>query len=171
MGRNKIDLEKLHELLRNGKSLKEIAVFFGTSPVGVWKARKRLKVNIVKNLTPEATHKIIESDLDLMARMRTLSQVVNQQLEEAQKDILKATEPKEKRAIQEVLVKLAGEARKQVQTVLEIGQIWYSHKAYAEFREGLLDYLEQMSPGARARIMRGLEEKCRYERNYAKGER
>lgn len=158
MGRNRIDLEKLHELLRSGKSLKEIAVFFGTSPVGVWKARKRLKVNIVKNLTPQTTQKIIESDLDLMARMRTLTQVINQQLEEAQKDILKATGA-EKRAIQEVVVKLASEARKQIETILHIGQIWYSHKGYAEFREEVLAYLDQMSPGARARILRGLEEK------------
>jgi hypothetical protein len=158
MAPKKIDLAKLDELIKAGKSPKEIAEFFQCSEVAIWKARKKLGLAIASTLTPEATNKIIESDLDLMARMRKLTQVVNEQLKEAEKDILNATGP-EKRAIQEVLIKVASEGRKQVETILHIGQIWYTHRAYADFLEETSDYLDRISPGAKQRILEGLQER------------
>jgi len=158
MPQRKVDLTKLDQLIKAGKSPKEIAEFFHVSEVAVWKARKKLGLTIVSTLTPEATNKIIESDLDLIARMRKLVQVVNEQLKEAEKDILKAT-GQEKRSTQELLIKIVSEARKQVETVLHVGQVWYTHQAYGDFLEEVSNYIDQMSPGAKQRILEGLQKR------------
>lgn len=158
MAKSKIDLAKLDQLIKAGKSPKELAEFFQCSEVAIWKARKKLGLAIANTLTPQTTQKIIEGDLDLMTRMKTLTRVVNEELEETQKDISKATGA-EKRATQEVLIKIVSEARKQMETILHIGQIWYTHQAYADFLEETSAYLDEMSPGARKRILEGLQER------------
>ena len=155
MPQKKVDLVKLNELIKAGKSPKEIAEFFQCSQVAIWKSRKKLGLAIANNLTPEATNKIIEGDLDLMTKMKRLSRVVNEQLEEVQKDISEVTGG-EKRAAQEVLIKIASEARKQIETVLHIGQVWYTHQGYADFVEEVSSYLDAMSPGAKQIILDGL---------------
>jgi hypothetical protein len=158
MPKQKINLTKMSELIQEGKSPKELAQFFHCSAVAISKAKKKLGLTIVNTLTPETTNKIIESDLDLMARMRKLTQTINQQLEKAEADVLTTTGA-EKRAFQEIVIKLASEGRKQVQTILEIGEVWLSHKAFSEFREETLGYIDQMAPGAREIIMQRLEQR------------
>jgi hypothetical protein len=158
MAKKKIDLTQLDQLIKDGKSAKEVQEFFRVSPVAIWKARKRLGLTIAKTLTPETTQRIIEGDLDFLGRMRKLTQTINDQLKKAEADVLTSTGA-EKRAFQEIVIKLASEGRKQIETVLHVAQIWYSHRALADFMEETSDYLDDLSPGFRKRVMEGLQQR------------
>lgn len=158
MPKSKIDLVKMDELLRANKSPKEIAEFFHVSEVAVWKARKKLSTAVVRNVALESAHKIVQNDLDIMAQMRAASTVINEQLEEAKKDILN-TNGAEKRSTQQIMIKLAAEVRKQVETILHIAQAWDDHKQVAEVQNEFFAFLDELAPGAKKRILDGLKRK------------
>ena len=158
MGTKKIDLAKMADILAAGKSLKDTAEFFHVSEVAIWKARKKLSTAVVKNVALESAHKIVQNDLDIMTQMRAASTVINEQLEEAKKDILNAIGA-EKRSTQQIIIKLAAEVRKQVETILHIAEAWDDHKQIAEVQAEFFAFLEELSPGARKRILDGLKRK------------
>ena len=55
MSKPKIDLVKLDKLLRQGMSYREIAKEFSCTPGAISQARKKLSVDIVKNVLHKST--------------------------------------------------------------------------------------------------------------------
>jgi len=158
MSEPKIDKIKLNQWLREGVSQAEIARRFGCSESTVSMAKKKLRNTILRTVALEKANEVVEADLDMMGQMRNASKVINRQLEEAQKDI-ENTIGADKRATQEVIVKLAAEIRKQVEAILHIAEAWDIHKAFAQFQADVFEELAKWEPKERQGAIAALKAK------------
>jgi len=154
----KIDKIKLNQYLRAGVSQAEIARRFGCAESSVSMAKKKLRNTIVRTIALEKANEIVEADLDMMGQMRKASKAINHQLEEAQKDI-ENTIGADKRATQEVIIKLAAEVRKQVQAILNIAAAWNIHEKFATFQADVFEELQQWGPKERQAFIAALKAK------------
>ena len=59
MSKPKIDKVKLFQMLKAGKSQREIAQFFGVTEGGISKAKKELNLSVVKNVALENAHRVV----------------------------------------------------------------------------------------------------------------
>jgi len=159
MGRKpKIDFHRLKQLLEEGKTHDQISQVFGVHPSAVTKAVKKLKVNVDRVVALERTDQSGTGPLDMMQQLRKVSHIINTQLDWAADQVAR-TPDEEKGAMQGIIVKLAAEIRAQLETYLRVAQIWHDQKIYAEFQEEVLNYLEELSPGARDAIIKGLKDR------------
>jgi len=154
----KIDKIKLNQWLREGISQTEIARRFGCSESTVSMAKKKLRNTIVRTVALEKANEVVEADLDMMGQMRKASKAINHQLEEAQKDI-ENTIGADKRATQEVIIKLASEVRKQIQAILQIAESYNIHKRFAEFQVDVFEELAKWEPENRQGAIAALKTK------------
>ena len=60
MRKPQIDPVKLNKMLSTGKSSKECAEFFGVSSAAISQAKKKLSVNVVKNVAMENAHRVVD---------------------------------------------------------------------------------------------------------------
>jgi len=81
MPKPKIDRVKLNQMLRAGKSPKEVAEHFGVSQAAICKARKGLNVAVVKNVVLESAHKVVAEHLDTIGQLRKINQNANEPLD------------------------------------------------------------------------------------------
>lgn len=121
-------------------------------------AKKDLKNTIVRTVSLEKANEVVEADLDMMSQLRKINRAINEELDEARAEIGKA-DCKDKRSLQEIIIKLSGEVRKQLETGLRIAEVWYDHKIFGEFQQEVLTILDEMQPGARDAVITRLKEK------------
>jgi len=145
----RIDLIKLDKHLREGKSGEECAKIFGVSPAAISKARKKLQTNIVRTVGMEKAAQVVEAHLDMAGQLRRINQTINSELDRTQIMIEEADELGDKAKIQDVIVKLAGEIRKQLNAQIEIFEAYRDFRNYQQFQETVLNILERFEPGAR----------------------
>jgi len=158
MARPKIDLHKLDRLLRAGKSQRKLAQVFGVTESAISKARKSLKNNIVRTVGLERAGDVVESHLDMMGQLRKINEAINAELDRAKAAVQKA-KGRDRLAIQEVIIKLTAEVRRQLESQLKIVEVWHDMKIVAEFQEEVLNVLDEMEPGTRDEIIKRLKER------------
>ncbi|MBW2619105.1 MAG: hypothetical protein JRC92_09535 [Deltaproteobacteria bacterium] len=158
MSEAKIDLRKLDQMLRAGKTQREAAQVFGVTEAAVSKAKKQLKTNIVRTVALEKANEVVEGHLDMMGQLRKINQAITGELDRAKQAVVGA-EGRDQRAIQEVIVKLSAEVRRQLEAQLKIFEVWTDMKVVAEFQAEVLSILDEMEPGTRDEIIRRLKEK------------
>ena len=158
MQRAKIDKKELNRMLREGVPQKKIAELFRVSESAVSMAKKTLKNTIIRTVALEKANEVVEADLDLLGQLRKINRVINGELDQAKEQISKA-KAKDKRLLQEIIIKLSGEVRKQLETGLRMVEVWDEHKLWAEFREEVLNVLDEMQPGTRNEVIRRLKER------------
>jgi hypothetical protein len=154
----KIDKAELNRMLRDGITQREAAKYFGVTESAVSIAKKTLKNTIIRTVAMEKANEVVEADLDMMAQLRKVNKAINEELDQAKEEIVNSKSA-DKRSLQEIIIKLSAEVRKQLETGLRIAEVWYDHKVFAEFREEVLNTLEEMAPGTRDAIIRRLKEK------------
>ena len=69
MPKPKIDKVKLSELLRVGKSQKEIAQVFSVSEGAISKAKKEVGIAVVRNVALESAHKVVDKNLNAIDQL------------------------------------------------------------------------------------------------------
>jgi transcriptional regulator len=167
MPNQKIDRLKLNQMLRNGKSQREAADFFGVSEAAISKARKELNLNVVKSVALENAHRIVDKNLNAVEQLQDINNHANWLLEHVMKWIKgdeTAIQVLEKNARlvnvgtreepeyvteykfkdpHEVALKAMGEIRAQLKLQLEIFQTLYDMKAVQEFQEEVLSTIAQ----------------------------
>ena len=158
MKENKIDLYELDQLFRQKKTGREIAEHFGCSQTAVWKAKKKLKNTIVKTVALDKANEIVEGHLDMASQLQKINNSINRELERANEDVEEA-KGRDRVAIQEIIVKLSAEIRKQLNAQLDIFKTWNDLKLFAEFQREVLDILDELEPGTRKRAIRRLQER------------
>ena len=181
MVKNKIDLVKLNELLRTGKSLKEIAEFFQVSDVALWRARKKLKNAIVKDVVLESGHKVLNENLDAIEQLAKINRFANELLEllmrwsrgeeealqilESQVRKVKigrgesAEEVKEYRMKdpRELALKAMAEIRGQLSLQLDIMKTLYDVKDIADFQRAVIETIGRQRPEVRVELIDALK--------------
>jgi uncharacterized protein YerC len=77
MPKPKIDRVKLDQLLRSGKSQKEVAQVFNVSEAAISKAKKELNLAVVKNVSLKCAHKIVGKSLDTIEQLQKINSHAN----------------------------------------------------------------------------------------------
>ena len=93
----------------------------------------------------------------MISQMIKVNSAINEQLDQAREDILSA-DIKDRKGLQEVIVKLSAEIRKQMSLQLSIAEIWHSQKEVANFQRTVLDIIGDCEPRLKNEIIRKLKE-------------
>ena len=180
MAKPKIDRVKLNQMLRAGKSPKQVAEHFGVSQAAICKARKGLNVAVVKNVVLESAHKVVAEHLDTIGQLQKINQNANELLDllmrwnrgdsealqilESQVRKVKVKGSEEEVAEykfkdpRELALKAMQEIRGQLGLQLDIFKTLYDVQAVAEFQKEVLSAIGEVSPDVRDRIIKRLKE-------------
>jgi uncharacterized protein YpbB len=158
-GTGKIDPVLLRELLAKEVPQTDIAKRFGVSDGAITHAKKQLQRQMTRVVALEKAGEVVQHDLDLIQELKNLNRVLNQQLDDALQRVNTTGKAVEKAAVQKIIVDLAGELRKQIDTAVKVGEFWYSHNEFVQFRETVLDVLDECKPGLRRQIIEKLKKK------------
>jgi hypothetical protein len=183
MAEAKIDKTKLSQMLRSGKSQREIAQVFGVTEGAVSKAKKELNICVVKNLALENAHRIVDKNINAIDQLQKINNHANWLLDilmnwqkgdgEAlqvletqvsakkvrigdQEEVVREFRFKDPR---ELALKAMAEIRGQLKLQLEIFQCLYDLKAIQEFQTEVLTAIGEVDPDVRKRIIHNLNKK------------
>jgi transcriptional regulator with XRE-family HTH domain len=158
MPKAKIDPIQLEVLLRKGLSQSEIAKIFNVSDQAVSAARKKLKTDIVRVVGLEKAAEVVDSHIDIMGQLKEVNKTILGELNRA-KEILEEPGKKNIIAVQEIIIKLSAEIRKQGEQYLRVYEVWRDQEMMVEFHNEVLAVIEEAIPGKRDEIIKRLKEK------------
>jgi len=184
MPKPKIDRVELNQMLKAGKSQREVAQVFGVTEGAISKAKKELNLAVVQNVAMESAHKVVDKNLDAVAQLQRINKKANQMLNELTGEdqiidrIVKAVEgaltyegdPKKqaayiRRIVKQVsqdrflALKSMAEIRGQLNLELDIFKTLYDMEAVAEFQREVLNVIGEVAPDVRDRIVKNLKER------------
>ena len=177
----KIDRLKLHRLLQQGKLQNEIAQLFGVTKGAISKAKKGLNIDVVRTVSLESAHKVVEKNLNTLDQLQKINAYANELLDllmrwnkgdevaiqilESQvrkvkvgkgEDFVKEFKFKDPR---ELALKAMAEIRGQLALQLDIFKTLYDVEAAAEFQREVLEAIGEVSHDVRDKIIRTLKER------------
>ena len=152
----KVDIRKLDQLLREGKTVKECAKHFDVTPGAISQRKKELKHQIVRVAGLEKAGEVVEAHLDMASELRKINNAINQELARAQAQV-EDSETGDIRAIQEIIIKLSAEIRRQLETQVKIFEAYSEFKDRAAFQNEVLRILDDMQPGVRDEAIRRIK--------------
>ena len=152
----KVDIRKLDQLLREGKTVKECAKYFGVTSSAISQRKAQLKHQIVRVASLEKAGEVVEAHLDMASELRKINNAINQELVRAQTQV-EDSETGDIRAIQEIIIKLSAEIRRQLETQIKIFEAYSEFKDRAAFQNEVLSILDQMQPGVRDEAIRKIK--------------
>ena len=181
MPKPKIDRVKLNQLLRAGKTQREVAQFFGVSDGAISKAKKELNISVVKSVALESAHKVVSKHLDAISQLQKINENANELLDlcmkwqRGDKEALQILESqvkqvrvgKTKKFVEKMRFKdprdiaLAAmkEIRGQLNLQLDIYKTMYDMQAVAEFQKEVLSIIGEVEPSVRDKIVNRLKER------------
>ena len=130
MPKPKIDRVKLNQMLGSGKSQKKIAQFFDVTEGAISKAKKELSIAVVKNVSLENAHRVVDKNLNAVDQL----QKINDQANKIINDLSESSD----RADRELILKACREVQNQLRLQLEIFQTLYDMKAVQSFQNEVL---------------------------------
>jgi len=175
-----IDRVKLDQMLRKGKSQKEIAQFFKVTEGAISRAKKELKINVVKAVALERAHEVADKNLNTIAQLQKINSYANELLDllmrwnrgdqealqilESQVRKIKVKGSEEEiteyriKDPRELALKAMAEIRGQLNLQLDIFKTLYDVQAVAEFQKEVLTAIGEVSTDVRDRIIQRLKE-------------
>jgi hypothetical protein len=183
MPKPKIDRVKLDQMLRAGKSQKEVAQFFQVSGGAISKAKKELNIAVVRNVSLESAHKIVGRSLDSIGQLQKINSHANWLLDVLMKwskgdsealQVLESQVGSKKVRIgdkeevvrefkfkdpRELALHAMQEIRGQLKLQLEIFQTLYDMNEILSFQREVLEVIGDVSKEARDEIVRRLKER------------
>jgi predicted transcriptional regulator len=182
MPKPKIDRVKLNQMLRAGKSQKEVAQVFGVTEAAISKAKKELNIAVVKNIALESASRVVDRNLDAVAQLQKINDYANEMLDllmrwnrgdeealqvlESQVSTKKIRVGKTEEFIKEfkfkdpreLALRAMQEIRGQLALQLDIFKTLYDIEAIATFQREVLNAIGEVSPDVRDRIIQRLKE-------------
>ena len=156
MPKPKIDIRKMERLLREGKSQREVAQVFGVSESAISHAKKSLGKNIVRTVGLERANEVVTAHLDVMGQLRGVNLAIHEELTRAKEGVVKA-DGKDQIALQNIIIRLSSEIRRQLDLQMKIFELWYQGRAVIEFQEIVLTAIEEVSPELKEKIIHKLQ--------------
>ena len=77
----KIDKLKLHQILSGGKSQRQAAQVFGVTEGAISKVAKRLNIDVVRTVSLECAHKVVEKNLNTLDQLQKINAYANELLD------------------------------------------------------------------------------------------
>jgi hypothetical protein len=181
MAKPKVDIHKLSQMLRAGKTVKECAKFFEVTPGAISQHKKNLNVAVVKNVALENAHRVVDKNLNAVDQLQKINGHANELLDlcmkwikgddealqvlESQvrtvrvgKDKVPVSEYKFKDP-REIALKAMAEIRGQLKLQLDIFQTLYDMRTVQDFQQEVLETIGNVSKEARDEIIKKLREK------------
>jgi len=183
MPKPKIDRIKLNRMLNAGKSQREVAQVFGVTEGAISKAKKELKISVIKNVALENAHRVVGKSLDSVSQLQQINGhatwLLNHlikwikgdkaaiQILERNTRMVNVGTREEPNYVEEykfkdpheIALKTMAEIRGQLKLQLEIFQALYDMKAVQEFQQEVLTAIAEASPEVRDAIINRLSEK------------
>lgn len=173
MPKPKIDKVKLNQLLRSGKSQREIAQVFGVTESAISKAKKELNISVIKNVALENAHRVVDKSLNSVDQLQKINGHANELLDLCMKCIngdeeaIQVLENKDKAPVseykfkdpREIALKAMAEIRGQLKIQLDIFQTLYDMRTVQEFQQEVLETISSVSKEAKDEIIKNLREK------------
>ena len=183
MSKPKIDVVKLNQMLRAGKSVKQCAEYFAVTPPAISMAKKSLNVSVMKNVALENAHRVVDKNLDAVDQLQKINGYANELLDllmrwqrgddealqilESQVKAVKVGTKQEPEWVKEykfkdpreLALKAMSEIRSQLKLQLEIFQVLYDLKAAQEFQEEVLTAIGEADSDVREKIIYRLNQK------------
>ena len=78
MTQSKIDITQLNRMLASGKKVKECAKHFSVTPSAISQAKKNLSAAVVKNVTLENAHRVVNKNLNAVDQLQKIIQMMAQ---------------------------------------------------------------------------------------------
>lgn len=180
----KIDKVKLHQMLSQGKSGVECAQHFGVTPGAISRARKELSVAVVKNVTLESAHKVVEKELDLLDQLYRINSDAHEMLDNCMawmrgedealqvlegqvrkvrvgngEDAQEVTEYKFKDP-REIALKAMQRIEAQLRLQFDIYERLYGMQGSAEFQREVMQVITEADKETGVKLARRLKELC-----------
>ena len=146
MAKLKVDVVKLNQMLRQGKSVKQCAKFFGVTPGAISQHKRNLNLAVVKNVALEKAHRVVSKNLDVIDQLCKINRQANCLLDDLEQK-------------PELKLKIMAEIRGQLKLQLDIFQCLYDLKSVQEFQEEVLQTIGEASPDVRTQIINRLNKK------------
>ena len=168
-------------MLSGGKSQREAAQVFGVTEGAISKVAKRLNIDVVRTVSLESAHKVVEKNLNTLDQLQKINAYANELLDllmrwnkgdevaiqilESQvrkvkvgkgEDFVKEFKFKDPR---ELALKAMAEIRGQLELQLDIFKTLYDVEAAAEFQREVLEAIGEVSYDVRDKIIRTLKER------------
>ena len=174
-----VDVFKLSQMLRSGKTTKQCAKFFGVTPGAISQRKKNLNVAVVKNVALENAHRVVEMNLNTVAQLQKINSDANEfldvcmawtrgdnvalQILEGQRRTVRIGQeeiPVEEfkfKDPRELALKAMAEIRNQLRLQLEIFRSLYDMEEVQRFQEFVLSAIGEVSPETRSKIINNLK--------------
>ncbi len=154
----KIDDQVLYKLLvEEGRSQQEAAAHFSVSEAAVSKRVKALNIHLSRHVGLERAKEVADRGLDVIDQLQGINDVIQ---EELSWEVEEAREPgADRKGLQQVIIDLTGEIRKQLKFQLEILRSLYDMRGAADFQEEVLNAIGEVSPETRQAIIQRLVER------------
>lgn len=183
MGKPKIDRVKLSQMLRDGKTQRDIAESMGVSEAAISKAKKELNINVVKSVALENAHRVVDKSLNAVDQLQKINGYANELLDllmrwqrgddealqilESQVKMVRVGKGEEAEWVKEykfkdpreLALKAMGEIRSQLRLELEIFQTLYDLRAVQEFQQEVLTAIGEVNLDVRRKIINRLQER------------
>ncbi len=152
MGLKKVSFLELDHLVRDGKSVSEIARELKVTKGCVSKALKRLNVAVTKDVALRAAPKIVDHQIDAMGQLRKINGLINAELDSIKENIRTASGEARKDLQRQQLDHVA-EVRKQVSLLLDITKTLFDAEEVAAFQQIILEEIGRAAPEVQDRIV------------------
>ena len=73
MAKPKVDIRKLGQMLRAGKTVKECSKFFEVTPGAISQHKKNLNISVVKNVALENAHRVVDKNLNAVDQLQKIN--------------------------------------------------------------------------------------------------
>ncbi len=146
MPKPKIDRVQLSQLLRRGKSQKEVAQFFGVTESAISRCKKEMNLSVVKNVALENAGRVVDKSLNVVDQLSKINEAANELLDDIER------EP-------DLRLKAVSEIRGQLKRQHEILKSLHDIEAVQTFQVEVLNCIGQASPEVKNEIIRRLNEK------------
>jgi len=158
MAQKKIPIVQLDQLVRQRKTVSQIAKELGVTKGAVSKAMKRLNVAITKDVTLRSAPEIVDRQLNAMDQLKRINGLINNELDYIERNIETAS-GEERKELQEQRLKHVAEIRKQLGLLLDIAQALYDAEEVAAFQQAVLEEIGHAAPEVQDKIVSRLNEK------------
>ncbi len=152
MGLKKVSFIQLDHLVRNGKSVSEIARELKVTKGCVSKALKRLNVAVTKDVALRAAPKIVDHQIDAMGQLRKINGLINAELDSINQNIPTAA-GEARKDLQRQQLEHVAEIRKQVNLLLDITKTLFDAEEVAAFQQIILEEIGRAAPEVQDRIV------------------
>ena len=163
----------------SGCPQKEVAQVFGVSEGAISKAKRELNIAVVKNVSLESAHKVVDKHLDTLSQLQKINGHANELLDllmrwnRGDEEALQVLESQVRKVKvrggeeeitgykfkdpRELALKAMGEIRGQLSLQLDIFKTLYDVQAVADFQREVLEAIGEVEPNVRDRIIEKLK--------------